>query len=276
MSSQQAYYNKGYKKSISDTHATRTVDNSVRYITKVLKPEFKVLDVGCGPGSITIDIAKNYLTEGGSIIGVEPTKEIIDTANNLKQSIAADLDNISFQIGSIYNLPFEDNTFDLVHAHQVIVHLEDPIKALKELARVAKPGKFVTVTDGDLASLIFDPPKYDVLGKYNIMSAKNRGSTDVKSGRKLLRRAIEAGYKSSNITTSSSTMLFTGVEKEKRVWGELLIKRVEGGGEVLVADDEKKNEELKQEVVKTLKEWKDDETSLWSAVNFEITYKKPE
>ena len=108
------------------------------------------------------------------------------------------------------------------------------------------------------------------------MSAKNRGSTDVKSGRKLLRRAIEAGYKSSNITTSSSTMLFTGVEKEKRVWGELLIKRVEGGGEVLVADDEKKNEELKQEVVKTLKEWKDDETSLWSAVNFEITYKKPE
>lgn len=276
MSSQQAYYNKGYKKSISDTHATRTVDNSVRYITKVLKPEFKVLDVGCGPGSITIDIAKNYLTEGGSIIGVEPTKEIIDTANNLKQSIAVDLDNISFQIGSIYNLPFEDNTFDLVHAHQVIVHLEDPIKALKELARVAKPGKFVTVKDGDLESMIFDPPKYDVLGKYNIMSAKNRGSTDVKSGRKLLRRAIEAGYKSSNITTSSSTMLFTGVEKEKRVWGELLIKRVEGGGEVLVADDEKKNEELKQEVVKTLKEWKDDETSLWSAVNFEITYKKPE
>lgn len=276
MSSQQAYYNKGYKKSISDTHATRTVDNSVRYITKVLKPEFKVLDVGCGPGSITIDIAKNYLTEGGSIIGVEPTKEIIDTANNLKQSIAADLDNISFQIGSIYNLPFEDNTFDLVHAHQVIVHLEDPIKALKELARVAKPGKFVTVKDGDLESMIFDPPKYDVLGKYNIMSAKNRGSTDVKSGRKLLRRAIEAGYKSNNITTSSSTMLFTGVEKEKRVWGELLIKRVEGGGEVLVADDEKKNEELKQEVVKTLKEWKDDETSLWSAVNFEITYKKPE
>lgn len=276
MSSQQAYYNKGYKKSISDTHATRTVENSVRYITKVLKPEFKVLDVGCGPGSITIDIAKNYLTEGGSIIGVEPTKEIIDTANNLKQSIAADLDNISFQIGSIYNLPFEDNTFDLVHAHQVIVHLEDPIKALKELARVAKPGKFVTVKDGDLESMIFDPPKYDVLGEYNIMSAKNRGSTDVKSGRKLLRRAIEAGYKSSNITTSSSTMLFTGVEKEKRVWGELLIKRVEGGGEVLVADDEKKNEELKQEVVKTLKEWKDDETSLWSAVNFEITYKKPE
>lgn len=276
MSSQQAYYNKGYKKSISDTHATRTVENSVRYITKVLKPEFKVLDVGCGPGSITIDIAKNYLTEGGSIIGVEPTKEIIDTANNLKQSIAADLDNISFQIGSIYNLPFEDNTFDLVHAHQVIVHLEDPIKALKELARVAKPGKFVTVKDGDLESMIFDPPKYDVLGEYNIMSAKNRGSTDVKSGRKLLRRAIEAGYKSNNITTSSSTMLFTGVEKEKRVWGELLIKRVEGGGEVLVADDEKKNEELKQEVVKTLKEWKDDETSLWSAVNFEITYKKPE
>lgn len=276
MPSEQAYYNKGYKKSISDTHAIRNVENSVKYITNVLEPDFKVLDVGCGPGSITIDIAKNYLTKGGSIIGVEPTKEIIDTANKLQQSVAADVDNISFQIGSIYNLPFKDNTFDLVHAHQVIVHLEDPIKALKELARVAKPGKFVAVKDGDMDSMLFDPPKYEVLREYNITSALNRGSTDLKAGRKLFRRAIEAGYKPTNINTSASTMLFTGLEKTKQVWGELLIKRVQGGGEVLVVDDEKKNEEVKQDIVKMLQEWKDDETSLWSAINFEITYKKPE
>ena len=276
MSSEQAYYSKGYKKSVSDTHAIRTVENSVKFITNVLEPDFKVLDVGCGPGSITIDLAKNYLTKGGSVIGVEPTEDIINAANSMKQSSGADVDNVSFQIGSIYNLPFEDNTFDLVFSHQVIVHLADPIKALKELARVTKRGKFVAVKDGDLESMIFDPPKYDVLREYHIASALNRASTDIKAGRKLFRRAIEAGYEPSNITTSTSTMLYTGLDKDKQVWGDLFVKRVEGGGDTIVADDEKKNEEAKQKVIEKLKEWKDDETSLWSVVNFEITYKKPE
>ncbi|KAI5968978.1 hypothetical protein CANMA_001974 [Candida margitis] len=274
MTSEQAYYNTGYKKSISDTHAIRTVENSVEYITNVLQPDFKVLDVGCGPGSITIDIAKNYLSQGGSVIGIEPTPEVIDTANNLKQSIAADVDNVSFQIGSIYKLPFDDNTFDLVHAHQVVVHLEDPVKALKELARVTKPGKYVTVKDGDLDSILIYPPKYDVLKEYQSKGALNRGSTDLKAGRKLLSRAIEAGYKPSNITTTTSTLSFAGQKETKKTWGDLLIKRVETGGEVFVVDDEKKNEEAKQEVIKVLQEWRDDETSVWSAINFEITYKK--
>ncbi|KAI5949111.1 hypothetical protein KGF57_004941 [Candida theae] len=276
MSSEQAYYNKGYKKSISDTHAIRTVDNSVKFITSVLQPDFHVLDVGSGPGSITIDLAKNYLTSGGSVIGVEPTKEIIETANNLKKATEPQLDNVKFQEGSIYNLPFKDNTFDLVYAHQVIVHLQDPIKALKELARVTKPGRFVAVKDGDLESFIMDPPKYEKLKDFHLKSALNRGSTDVRAGRKLFRRAVEAGYDPSNITTTASNMLFKGNDKTKQVWGELLIKRVENGGETFVANDEKKDEEAKQEVIKLLKEWKNDETSLWSAVNFEIIYKKPE
>ncbi|KAG5417750.1 hypothetical protein I9W82_005386 [Candida metapsilosis] len=276
MSSEQAYYSKGYKKSVSDTHAIRTVENSVKFITNVLEPDFKVLDVGCGPGSITIDLAKNYLTKGGSVIGVEPTEDVINAANSLKQSSGADVDNVSFKIGSIYNLPFEDNTFDLVYAHQVVVHLADPIKALKELARITKPGKFVAIKDGDMDSIIIDPPKYDILREYNIASALNRGSTDIKAGRKLFRRAIEAGYRPSNITTTTSTMLRTGLNKDKQVWGDLLVKRVQGGGDTIVADDEKKNEDAKQKAIEKIKEWRDDETSLWSAVNFEIIYKKPQ
>lgn len=276
MSSEQAYYNKGYKKSVSDTHAIRTVENSVKFITNVLEPDFKVLDVGCGPGSITIDLAKNYLTKGGSVIGVEPTEDVIKAANSLKQSSGADVDNVSFKIGSIYNLPFEDNTFDLVYAHQVVVHLADPIKALKELARITKPGKFVAIKDGDMDSIIIDPPKYDILREYNIASALNRGSTDIKAGRKLFRRAIEAGYRPSNISTTTSTFLYTGLNKDKQVWGDLLVKRVQGGGDTIVADDEKKNEDAKQKAIDKIKEWRDDETSLWSAVNFEIIYKKPQ
>ena len=57
--------------------------------------------------------------------------KINDIANENKSKLVPELTNISFQIGSIYELPFDDDSFDLVHAHQVIIHLQNPIEALK-------------------------------------------------------------------------------------------------------------------------------------------------
>ena len=143
----QSYYKNGFNKAISDTHASRTVSNSAGFVIPILEPNHKLLDVGCGPGSITLDFA-NYV-EGGEIIGVEPTEELIDLANENKAKLAAQgkkVDNVKFQIGSIYQLPFEDNSFDVVYAHQVVIHLEDPTAGLKELKRVTKPNGFVSVS----------------------------------------------------------------------------------------------------------------------------------
>ncbi|KAL6454367.1 SPAC1B3.06c Uncharacterized methyltransferase C1B3.06c [Candida maltosa Xu316] len=265
MSTEQAYYN---------THAWRTVENSAKYLIPVLKPDFKVLDVGSGPGTITIDFAKNYLPQG-SIIGVEPTQELIDIANENKAKSAPDLENVSFQYGSIYKLPFEDNSFDLVHAHQVVIHLQDPVKALKELQRVTKPGGYVCVRDADLESSIAYPEKFEALSRYYTLKAKNAVSTDIKAGRKLRGRAIEAGYTPENITTTFSSWFVADDSKIKKAWAEATTKRIKSGTEVADPNDPVKNDEINNEAIRLWNEWKDDESSVFTLVHFEIIYKKP-
>ncbi|CCG23311.1 hypothetical protein CORT_0D04710 [Candida orthopsilosis Co 90-125] len=275
MTNDQVYYSKGFKKSVSDTHAWRTVDNSTKFITTVLKPDFKVLDVGCGPGSITVDLAKNYLNENGSVVGVEPTQELIDTANEYKNTVAPSLNNVKFQAGSIYELPFDDNSFDLVFAHQVIIHLQDPVKGLQELARVAKPDGYVAVKDADLESIIASPEKYQLLRDYFVEKAKNAISTDTKAGRTLREKAIKAGYKSDQITTSKSYWLLADDINSKKQWVELTNNRIKNGGEVIYPNDERKNEEISNQIISTWEEWLKDEASLFNISHFEIVYKKP-
>ena len=274
MTNDQVYYAKGFKKAVSDTHAWRTVENSTKFITSVLKPDFKVLDVGCGPGLITVDLAQNYLSEKGSVIGVEPTQGLIDAANELKASVTPPLNNVKFQLGSIYELPFDDNSFDLVFAHQVIIHLQDPIKGLQELARVTKPGGYVAVKDADLDSIIASPEKYELLRDYFVIKAKNAISTDVKAGRTLREKAIKAGYKSDNITTSKSYWLLADDVEAKKKWVEMTVNRIKNGGEIIYPNDEKKNDEISKQVISKWEEWVKDEASLFNISHFEIVYKK--
>ncbi|EGW33710.1 uncharacterized protein SPAPADRAFT_59076 [Spathaspora passalidarum NRRL Y-27907] len=279
MVQEQAYYGKGYKKAISDTHAWRKVDNAAAFVIPVLKPNFKVLDVGSGPGTITVDFADNYLTEGGSIIGVEPTQEVLDTAEAYKKKYAEEnnksLDNVTFQKGSIYELPFEDNTFDLVHAHQVVLHLQDPVSGLKELRRVTKPGGFVCVKDSDLESSVVTPAKYQKLQDYYVIKAKASGYTDSQAGRKLRGRAIEAGYEAASIQTTVSNWVITDVYI-KKLYYKLITSRVQNAGEELYPGDAEKNQYAKKVFLDLFKEFSDDETSMKVHANYEITYQKPE
>ncbi|KAI5962497.1 uncharacterized protein KGF55_003573 [Candida pseudojiufengensis] len=267
---EQAYYKKGYQQSVSNTHAWRTVENSGKFITAVLQPDFKVLDAGSGPGTITIDFAKNYLNDG-SIVGIEPTQQLIDESNELK--LKQNVSNAKFKLGSIYNIPFPDNTFDLVYSHQVIIHLEDPIKALKELERVTKPGGFVCVKDADLEATVVSPKKYEILKEYSLLKAKNSGSTDPIAGRNLRSKAIQAGYDPNNITSSISQWLLTDDLNEKQKFADMFIGRVKTSNEVAYTD-EQKNEEIKNKVVEAYKEWAEDVNSLFCIINFEITYQK--
>ena len=284
----QVYYNKGFEKSISDTHSWRTVKNSANYVIPLIKPNFKILDVGCGPGSITIDFAKNYLSSpetnnngsgggggGGSIIGIEPTQELIDIANENKLKLVPNLTNISFQIGSIYELPFDDNTFDLVHAHQVIIHLQDPIKALKELKRVTKPEGFVCIRDADLESSIVYPNKFSLLTDFYVIKAKNAISTDTQAGRKLRTKALQAGYESKNLKTSFSSWLLTDDLNLKQSWVNSTINRIKSDVEKLDPNDIEKNKQLNEKFIKLWQDWLKDETSMFNMNHFEIIYQKP-
>lgn len=276
MTEEQAYYKKGFHKSVADTHAGRTVENSSKFTLSVLKPDFKVLDVGSGPGTITVDFAQRYLTkDGGSIIGIEPTQELIDQADAYKKEAAPELKNVKFQLGSVYKIPFDNDTFDLVHAHQVVVHLQDPILALQEMKRVTKPGGFVCVKDGDLESSIITPEKYEPLKQSRLLKAKNSNSTDIRGGRRLRERAIRAGYEPENIVSSLSYWLIGDTRASKQNWASLLKSREQHGGEVMYPNDKERDKLAREQNIELLDEWGKDVAALYAVTNFELIYKKP-
>jgi ubiquinone/menaquinone biosynthesis C-methylase UbiE len=113
-----------------------------------------ILDVGCGPGTITADLAK--VVPEGHVIGIERSAE--DVLQNARDEAAAQgITNVTYSIGDVLSLSFPDNSFDIVHAHQVLQHVSDPVLALKEMVRVAKPGGIVAARDTDFSAMTWYP-----------------------------------------------------------------------------------------------------------------------
>ena len=135
----QAVYTHGHHESVLRAHRRRTAEDSAGYLLPHLRPGLSVLDVGCGPGTITVDLAARVAP--GQVTAVELTSEALDLAR--AEARARDQTNIAFATSDIHALVFPDDTFDIVHAHQVLQHVADPVQALGELRRVCKPGGIV-------------------------------------------------------------------------------------------------------------------------------------
>ncbi|KAI5962499.1 uncharacterized protein KGF55_003575 [Candida pseudojiufengensis] len=268
----QMYYSNGYQESKSKFHSYRNVENSGKFITPYLQQNYKMLDVGCGPGSITLDFAKNYLTKGGSVVGIEPIQQLVDTCNELKQNLQ--VDNAKFQLGSIYKIPFPDNCFDLVYCNQVIVHLDDPIRGLKELLRVVRPGGFICLRDADLQSTIITPINYEILKHYSIVITGNNRSSDIRAGRNLKSKILKAGYDANKIKDISIDPSLIWRKTDKRIWSDINLERIKSSNEIAYPLDFGRTGEIEKQVMKLYPEWVEDDDSLISIPNFQIVYRK--
>ena len=98
-----------------------------------------MLDLGCGPGTITADLAARVAP--GAVIGIEPTPGPLADARAHAAAVGAE--NVTFAVGDAYALDYPDGAFDVVHAHQVLQHLGDPVAALREMLRVCEPDGIV-------------------------------------------------------------------------------------------------------------------------------------
>src|SRR5690606_3253578 len=98
------------------------------YLLPQIEAGQSLLDVGCGPGNLTIDLANRVAP--GKVVGVDLSEVVLEDAR--RDAAAAQVTNVEFQVADAYELPFEDDSFDVVHAHQVLQHLSDPIRALRE------------------------------------------------------------------------------------------------------------------------------------------------
>ncbi len=222
MAQKENLYIAGHSKSVLDFHSARTAANSAAYLLASIRPDMHILDIGCGPGTITADLAA--LVPQGSVIGIDLGPEVIEEARSM--AAKRSLKNISFEVGNAHELGFPDHKFDVVHAHQVLQHLGEPTHALREWRRVIKPGGILACREGDNSSLAYYPANQDLAEFQNVSQKAARArSCEPNGGRHLVAWARAAGIDRSNITATASVWCFSTPE-ELAYWSNQWVGRL--------------------------------------------------
>ncbi|GAB3768341.1 class I SAM-dependent methyltransferase [Microlunatus parietis] len=211
-------YTHGHHESVLRSHRWRTAENSAGHLLPHLRRDQRLLDVGAGPGTITVDLA-------GRVAEVTAT-EVGEAELALSRELAAErgATNIAFSVQDVHALDLPDDAFDVSHAHQVLQHVADPVQALRELRRVTRPGGLIAVRDSDYRAFAWWPllPKLDEwLDLYQAAARANGGEPD--AGRRLLGWAQQAGL--TDITATSSTWCFSTPE-DRAWWGGMWADRI--------------------------------------------------
>ncbi len=212
-------YIHGHHESVLRSHRWRTAANSAAYLLPYLRPGQDLLDVGCGPGTLTCDLAGQV--SPGRVVGIDASTDVVGEARRF--AVDAGLSSVAFGVADLFALPFADGSFDVVHAHQVLQHVGDPAAALVEMGRVCRPGGLVACRDSDYPAMTFTPadPELDrALAAYGALTRVNGAHWD--AGRLLLGWARAAGY--SEVAASASAWCFATPE-ERAWWGGLWADR---------------------------------------------------
>jgi ubiquinone/menaquinone biosynthesis C-methylase UbiE len=146
-------YTHGHAPAVVRQHAQRTADEAAAFLLPHLRPDMRLLDVGCGPGSITRGLAERLAA--GQVVGIDLARETLEAAR--RDANARGLENLRYEEGSVYALPFADASFDVAYAHQVLQHLRERGAALGEMLRVVRPGGLVAVREVDWSTAAYWP-----------------------------------------------------------------------------------------------------------------------
>jgi len=146
-------YTHGHAPAVVRQHAQRTAEEAAAFLLPELRPGMRLLDVGCGPGSITRGLAERVAP--GEVVGLDLSRETLEEAR--RDAAARGLGNLRYQEASVYTLPFADASFDVAYAHQVFQHLREREAALREMLRVVRPDGLVGVRDVDWGTVAYWP-----------------------------------------------------------------------------------------------------------------------
>lgn len=153
MSQASERYVHGYEEWTREWMSQRTAAREMAFAVPHLRAGMNVLDCGCGPGSITVGLAD--IVAPGRVTGVDIEPRQLEAARALAHERGTT--NIRFEPGSVYELPFPDASFDCAVAHFVIEHVREPVRALREIRRVLKPGGFAAIKDPYYPAFTFRP-----------------------------------------------------------------------------------------------------------------------
>ena len=194
-------YTMGYDDDFLQMLRWRSAETHARHLLPLLKPGLTMLDFGCGPGTLSVGLAR--AVEPGEFHGIDIEESQIDLAQAAAE--AGGHSNASFQVADATDLPFEDNTFEVAHCHTVLNHIPDTQAVLGEVKRVLKPGGIISCRELVAASC-FSEPAYSLAGAwatFSTMVAANGGHPQM--GKELKSRLVEAGLVDIRATASIDT-----------------------------------------------------------------------
>ena len=196
-----ARYTHGHSAAVLSAHSRRGAADSAAYLLAHLRAGMDLLDVGCGPASITADLAERVAP--GRVVALDAAAGALEAARATLRERGLS-EQVEVTSGDVMALPFEDASFDVVHAHQVLQHLADPVGALAEMRRVTRPGGMVAVRDAVYSAMTWFPEPAGMeqwRSVYMATARANGGEPD--AGSRLLSWARAAGFADASASAST-------------------------------------------------------------------------
>ena len=189
----------GYSEEMIQSLMRRNAATNAAHLLPYLSPGLRVLDVGCGPGNISVGLAE--AVSPGALYGIDREESQVDLARAIASSLQHE--NATFQVGEATSLSFEDGFFDVVHFHDVLMHIPDTQAVLAEVKRVLKPGGFISCREM-IGQSCFTYPDYGIMGKawemFEDLIATDEGHPQM--GKDLKTQLALAGFANARISAS--------------------------------------------------------------------------
>ena len=196
-----ARYTHGHSAAVLSAHSRRGAADSAAYLLAHLRAGMDLLDVGCGPASITADLAERVAP--GRVVALDAAADALEAARATLSERGLS-EQVEVTSGDVMALPFEDASFDVVHAHQVLQHLADPVGALAEMRRVTRPGGIVAVRDAVYSAMTWFPEPAGMEQWRSVYMATARANGgEPNAGSRLLSWARAAGFADASASAST-------------------------------------------------------------------------
>ena len=184
-------YTPGHSASAFSFMAARDLESHGFFLLPLLQGGFDVLDAGCGPATISADIADAVFP--GKVTALDISSSELDQGRRLAEG--REIVNLELVAASVYEMPFPESSFNVVFSLDLLEHLSEPLRALEQFHRVLRPGGFIALSSPDWDAIEISPLPMALgraINAYRDLEERNGGNS--RAGFHLRQWLIEAGF----------------------------------------------------------------------------------